>query len=79
MRVRDRQPAAFRHCVPGIQEQIQEHLLQFVLESQHDHRRFAQLAPHPDAMRFKLMLEQAQHVGDHDVDVERRAIARGRP
>ena len=36
---RDRQPAALRHRVLGVQEQVQEHLLQLVLEPEHHHRR----------------------------------------
>ena len=45
-----------------------------------DHgRRVTQVAPHADAMRLELVLEQRHHVGNDDVDVHQRAIARRGP
>ena len=35
----DRQPAALRHRVARVQEQVQEHLLQLVLDAEHHRRR----------------------------------------
>ena len=37
-RVDDRQPAALRHRVARVEEQVQEHLLQLVLDALHDRR-----------------------------------------
>ena len=34
---RDRQPAAARHGVARVQEQVEEHLLELVLDAEHDH------------------------------------------
>ena len=69
-RVDDRQPAAARHRVARVEEQVQEHLLQLVLDAEHRHRRRRQLAPHLDAADLELVLEQREHVGDDRVEID---------
>src|SRR5262245_52669471 len=43
-RCRDRKPATFRHRVTRVQEQVEEHLLQLVLDAADDDRRAGQFA-----------------------------------
>ena len=75
-RVDDRQPAAARHRVARVQEQVQEHLLQLVLDAER---------PAPaigDSSRrtliradLELMLEQREHVADDGVEIDLDALA----
>ena len=71
----NRQPATARHRVLGIQEEIEEHLLQLVLHADDDHRRVGQLPSHLDAVQLELVLEQAEHVADDGVQIDWSAIA----
>ena len=75
----DRQPAALRHRVARVEEQVQEHLLQLVLDALHDRRRRRELLAHLDAAGLELVLEQRQHVVDDGVDVARAAVDLRRP
>ena len=75
----DRQPAAFRHGVTRIEEQVQEDLLQLVLDALHQRRHGRQFLAHLDAAGAKLMLEERQHVVDHRVHVDRTAVDLRRP
>ena len=75
---RDRQPAAARHRVAGVEEQVQEHLLQLMLDAEHRHRPRRELAPDLDAADLELMLEQREHVGDDGVEIHVDALVAGR-
>ena len=75
---RDRQPAAARHRVARVEEQVQEHLLQLVLDAEHGHRRRRQLAAHLDAADLELVLEQREHVGDDRVEIDVDPLVRRR-
>src|SRR6185436_6035336 len=55
---RNRQPAAARHRIARVEEQVQEHLLELELVADHVDGRGVQLAPDLDAALFKLMFEQ---------------------
>ena len=70
----DRQPAAARHGVPRVQEQVEEHLLELELVADHGDAALGQLAPNLDAALLELMLEQRQHVADDRVDVDHGAF-----
>ena len=65
----DREPAADRHGVARVQEQIEEYLLELVLDPAHRNRRVGELAPQLDLADLELMLEQGEHVADDGVDV----------
>src|SRR5687767_12130095 len=58
----DREPAPFGHRVPGVEEQVQEYLLQFVFDALDDRRRRRELLANLDAAGTELVLEQRQHV-----------------
>ena len=67
-RGRHRQPAAARHRVARVEEQVQEHLLKLMLDARDDHRR-RRAARGATLMLadLELMLEQREHVGDDGV------------
>ena len=72
---RNRQPAAARHRVARVQEQVQEHLLQLELEADRPCTGAGrQLAADLDAALLELVLEQRQHVADHLVEVDDGAL-----
>ncbi len=65
-----REPAAARHGVARVQDQVEEHLLDAVLVAAHRRHAIGQLAPDADARAVQLVLDQRQHVGQHLVDVD---------
>ena len=54
----DGEPAAFGHRITCVEEQIQEHLLQLVLHSEHHQRLVTELASHFDVRHLELVLEE---------------------
>ena len=72
---RDRDPAALRHGVARVEEQVEEHLLQLVLDGAHHRPVGLQVLAHLDAGGAELVLEQRQHVVDDDVQVDRARLA----
>ena len=66
---RDRQPAAAWHRVARVEEQVQEHLLELVLDAEHRDGKRGELPPHSDSPDRELMLEQGEDVTDHRVQV----------
>ena len=70
----DGQPAALRHRVPRVEEQIQEDLLQLVLHALDDRPGRREFLPYLNTSGLELMFEQGQDVADHDVDVARTAV-----
>ena len=72
----DGQPAAARHRVARVQQQVEEDLLQLELVSRATTRAGGQLAPDLDVALLELVLEQRQHVADDGVDVDRCALRR---
>ena len=73
---RHRQPAAARHGVAGVQEQVEEHLLQLVLDAQHQQRLLRQFAADLDAADLELVLEQREDVADDGVEIDRWRVRR---
>src|SRR6185437_13542066 len=67
---RHRQPAALRHRVARVEEQVEKHLLQLVLDAADDDRRGRQIAPHLDLPDLELMFEQREDVGDDGVQID---------
>src|SRR5471030_235526 len=65
----DRQPAAARHRVARVEEEIEEDLLELMLDAEHVHHRRRELAPHLDAADLELVLEQREHVHDDGVEI----------
>ena len=65
-----RQPAAARHRVARVQDQVEEHLLDAVLVAAHRRHVLRQLAPHPDPRAVELVLDEREHVGQHLVHVD---------
>jgi len=72
------QPRAtrLRHGVPRVQEEIEEHLLQLVLDPVDDAIGRHQVLPHLDACALELVLEQGQHVVDDRVQVHGARVDR---
>src|SRR3954453_23434730 len=71
---RHREPAAARHRIAGVQEQVEEHLLQLVLDAADDHGLARQIAANLDAADLELMLEQREYVADHRIQIDLYAI-----
>ena len=71
---RDRQPATPRHRVARVEEQVQEHLLQLMLDAEDLHGRGGQLSSDLDLCRRELMLEEREHVGDHRIEIHGRSF-----
>ena len=70
----DAEPPAAGHRVAGVEQQVEEDLLQLELVADEHQRRRRQLAAHLDAALLELMFEQRQHVADHGVEIDRLAF-----
>jgi hypothetical protein len=57
-----RQPAAARHRVAGVEEEVQEHLLELVLDAEHGRRDGDSSRTDLDAADRELVLEQREDV-----------------
>src|SRR6187397_2053740 len=72
------EPAALRHGIARIQEEIEKHLLQLVLLALDEDGRFCEFAPDLYPAGSELVLEQRQHIADDDVYVDGRFFPRRR-
>ena len=63
-----------RHRVAGVEEQVQEHLLQLVLDALHATGWSASSLRTLMLLLLELMLEQREHVVDHRVQVDRAGV-----
>ena len=78
-RVREREPAAARHGVARVQDQVEEDLLDAVLVAAHGgQRRSASSLRTRMRDAVELVLEQGEHVEQHLVDVERLELGAAR-
>src|SRR6185295_16005839 len=70
----NRQPAAARHGIPRVQEQVEKDLLELVFDALDDRRRRRKLFTNLNAASSELVLEQRQHIIDDGVYLDRTGV-----
>ena len=72
----DRYGPALGHGISSVQEQIEEDLLQFSCVPLDGRQGILEARQHLDTAPLQLVLDEAQRLADHTVDIEIREVRR---